>query len=523
MSEHHRYQTKKNWWIHFGWLSLVVIAVLLFALLSVRRGAGLRFARSDRELVVYCAAGMRLPVEEAAKTYTEEYDQPIRLEYASSGDLEIRIRREAKFGKPLADLYIPANDYFAKKTAADGLTQEYFPLATFRLVLAGKRETDLNITRLDDLLEQNVSFVMCNPEAAAGRFAQKTLAALGKFEALNKAMKASFPTVVEAANAIQTSDDTRAAFLWDTTARQYNLKIFDLPELAGATSSTSINVVATSESPSLALSFARYLSAPDHGNAAFARHFFSPVPGDRWHEQPELTFFCGGVNRNAVQQTLREFSEREGIEIRTQFGGCGTLVSTMMGIKSGESEAGFPDVYMTCDKTFYDPVAADFGEGKDISTTDIIILVRKGNPKGIVGLEDLAREGITFGTTDPKMSTLGSLSWKLFTLVGLKEAVQSNAIVTTPTAHELVLQMTSHPKLDAVLVYVANCHFAKETCDLIPIGHPLAKATQNIGASLRTPYPRLTERLMNALHSTEKSRTRFLEHGFQWVSEADRE
>ena len=102
MTEHHSYQTKKNWWIHIGWLSLLVIAVLLFALLSVRRGAGLRFARNDKELVVYCAAGMRLPVQEAAKSYTEKYDQPIRLEYASSGDLEIRIRREAKFGKPLA-------------------------------------------------------------------------------------------------------------------------------------------------------------------------------------------------------------------------------------------------------------------------------------------------------------------------------------------------------------------------------------------------------------------------------------
>ena len=521
MSEHRSYQTKKNWWVHFGWLSLLVIAVLLFALLFGRRVAGLRFTRNEKELVVYCAAGMLLPVKEAAKSYKEKYNQPIRLEPASSGHLEILIREETKSGKPLADLYIPANDYYAKKTAADGLTQEYFPLATFRLVLAGKRETDLKITSLNDLLEQNISFVMCNPEAAAGRFAQKTLAALGMYEALNKAMKVSFPTVVEAANAIQTSDDAQAGFLWDTTARQYKLKIFDLPELAGASSSTSVNVVSTSKVPARALAFARYLSAPEQGNAVFARHFFSPVPGDRWHPQPELTFFCGGVNRNAVQRTLREFEEREGIKIRTEFGGCGTLVTTMQSIKSGESEAGFPDVYMTCDKTFYDPVAEDFGEGRDISTTDIIILVRKGNPKGIARLEDLAREGVSFGTTDPKMSTLGSLSWKLFTLMGLKEAVRSNAIVTTPTAHELVLQMTGHPKLDAVLVYVANCHFARETCDLIPIGHPLAKATQNIGASLRTPYPRLTERLINALHSTEKSKKRFLEYGFQWVSDTE--
>ncbi|MCH8193357.1 MAG: substrate-binding domain-containing protein [Planctomycetes bacterium] len=523
MTEHRSYQTKKNWWIHFGWLSLLVIVLLVFTFLFWRKWTAPRVGTNGKELVVYCAAGIRLPVQEAANSFTQEFGQPILLEYASSGDLEIRIRFQAKFGKPLADLYIPANDYFAKKTAADGLTQEYFPLATFNLVLASKRKANLNIDSLDDLLEQNISFVMCNPETAAGWFTQKTLTALGKYEALSEAKKASFPTVVGAANAISTSNDAQVGFIWDTTAHQYDLEIVHLPELAGGTSSTSVNVVTTSENPALALSFARYLSAPETGNPAFARHFFTAIPGDTWSKQPELTFFCGGVNRNAVQQTLQEFEKREGILIRTQFGGCGTLVSTMKGIKSGESEAGFPDVYMTCDKTFYDPVAEDFGEGKDISTTDIIILVRKGNPKGIARLEDLAQNGLTFGTTDPKQSTLGFLSWKLFTLMGLKEVVRDNAIVTTPTAHELVMQMTSHPKLDAVLVYVANCHFAKETCDLIPIDHPLARATQNIGASLRTPYPRLTERLMNALHSTEKSKTRFLEHGFQWVSDLESE
>ena len=80
MTEHRSYQAKKNWWVHFGWLSLLVIAVLLFALLSVRRGAGLRFARNEKKLVVYCAAGMRLPVQQAAESYTEKYDQPIRFD-----------------------------------------------------------------------------------------------------------------------------------------------------------------------------------------------------------------------------------------------------------------------------------------------------------------------------------------------------------------------------------------------------------------------------------------------------------
>jgi len=513
MSAEQSYIRKKNWWVHIGLVSILAIAVLSVLLKSVRP----KVSVTQDELVVYCAAGIRLPVADAADAYTKEFGLPIRVEYGSSGDLEKRLGLEAKHAKPKAHLYIPANDFFAQKTAAAGLTQEHIPLAKFKLVLATQKDADLNVSKLDDLLSQEISFVMCNPEAAVGRFTAKTLEALGKFTALDKAKKSTFPTVVGAGNAIKTANDVQAGFIWDTTAKQYGLRIIDLPELQEAVSSTSVNLVQTTPEPAAALRFARYLAAPEKGNLLFARYHFEAIAGDAWAEVPQLNFFCGGVNRGAVELSLREFEEREGVQIRSQFAGCGSLVSTMKSIKTADPTDGYPDLYLTCDKTFYDMVQENFGVGQDVSTTDVIILVRKDNPKNIQSLEDLARSGIGFGTTDPKMSTLGFLSWKILAAKGLKEAVRDNAIVTTPTAHELVAQMVSHPKLDAVLVYVANCREAKETCKLIPIDHPLARATQNIGMATKTQYPALTERLINALHATEKSKKRFLSNGFQWI------
>ncbi|NQV33525.1 MAG: substrate-binding domain-containing protein, partial [Phycisphaeraceae bacterium] len=482
MSTTAQYGMKKNWWVQIGVISIGVIVVLL-VLLKVSRPT---VKIGTNELVVYCAAGIRLPVEEAAQSYTQEYGLPVRLECASSGDLESRLKLEAKYGTPRADLYIPANDVFAQRTLAEGLTYEHLPLARFKLVLAVKADTDLTITKLDDLLDKNIAFVLCNPKAAVGKFTQKILTSLGKYEALDKAKKSTFTTVVEAANSVKTANDIQAGFVWDTTAKQFNLKIIDLPELSQVTSSTSANLVEATHDKAAALRFARYLSAPQKGNLSFAKHFFSPIPGDAWAETPELTFFCGGLNKSAVEQTLQEFQQREGVQIRSHFAGCGALVSTMKSIKSNEKKTGFPDIYMTCDKTFYAMVQDNFNVGKDVSTTDIVLLVRKGNPKGITRLEDLAKPGVSFGTTDPKMSTLGFLSWKMFAETGLKQAVQGNAAVTTPTAHELITQMTSHPKLDAVLVYAANCRYAKESCELVPINHPLAQTTQNIGASTKT-------------------------------------
>ena len=40
------------------------------------------------DLIVYCAAGIRKPVEEAVKAYQDEFGVKIALDYDSSGALE---------------------------------------------------------------------------------------------------------------------------------------------------------------------------------------------------------------------------------------------------------------------------------------------------------------------------------------------------------------------------------------------------------------------------------------------------
>ncbi|MCP4452899.1 MAG: hypothetical protein GY809_15665 [Planctomycetes bacterium] len=57
--------------------------------------------------------------------------------------------------------------------------------------------------------------------------------------------------------------------------------------------------------------------------------------------------------------------------------------------------------------------------------------------------------------------------------------------------------------------------------ELIPIDHPLAQTTQNIGTSVKTPYPLMTERLINAVRGTEISRKRFLSSGFNWIADQE--
>ena len=508
-----RWKTPRNSGITWSLVSIFALVILLFLWKQFPSNE-----TSPDDLVVYCAAGIRLPVEEAATAFEKEFGVSITLDYDSSGALEGKLLLDRDNNKTRADLYVPADVSFAQRARDKMLTAESIPIASFRLVLASSPKEELSFSSLDEFLALEVPFSICNVAAGVGKKTKETLEELGKWEAFESAKKTASPRVTDAAAAIAASDAVQAGFVWDTTARQFGLKIHELPELEKVQSRISVNLTSSTTKPAQALLFARYLAAPQKGQSHFSKHHFSGVPGDAWEKSPELTVYCGGLNRDAVYQTLRDFEKREGCKIIEHFNGCGSLVANIKTVGQNESGNTMPDAFFTCDASYMTKVDDLFGEAKDVSGTDVVMLVRKGNPMGLRTLIDLVREDLSLGTTDPKASTLGDLSWQLLEKAGVAETIKNNDSweVTTPTAHELILQMEAHPKLDVTLVYLANCqNLTKGKFETIPIDDPLAKATQNIAVAKGSKFPQLSARLIDAITSTT-SRERFLKAGFDW-------
>ncbi len=496
-----------------GWLAAAVVsAALVLGLLLALRPDREAATSPGETLTVYCAAGIRKPVEELAKRYEEEFGVAIRLDYGSSGEMEGKLELDLLSGAMRADLYIPADHSFASRARDKGLTAESIPLAEFRLALAVRPDSAHVFRTIDDLLASGVPYAICDELAGVGKKTRQVLTKIGKWEAIKAGAKASFPRVPEAANAVKSSESVEAAFLWDSTAQQFGLKRLEMPDLEGGEAQISANVTEGSRKATQALRFARYLAAPEKGAGAFRKHHFEPVTGDAWAERPEIVAYCGGVNRNALEETIAEFEKREGCLVKTTYAGCGTII--------GNIEAGrfsLPDTFMTCDASYMMMVQDDFLGAENVSSTRIVMLVRQGNPKGIKSLADLAGDGIAIGTTEPRHSTLGALSWKMFEETGIRGTLEKkkSVIVTTPTAHELILQMEGHGKLDVALVYEANCQQLTDNFELIPIDLPLARAVQNIAVSKESRYPHLTARLMQSILSAQ-SKERFVSNGFSW-------
>ena len=483
-------------------ISGIVVIILVGLLLKNNTDHG------DAEtLTMYCAAGIKVPVEEIARQYESEYGVLIQLQYGGSGTL-LNNLQVAKQG----DLYLAADASYTDIAQVKGLVEETIPVARIRPVITVPKGNPKGITGIEDLLRADIRVSLANPDAASiGKTTKKMLTESGQWTALEKRTRTDGvfkPTVNEVANDVKLGT-VDAGIVWDSTVSQYpDLDAVEIPEAATAVKNVTIGVLTSSESPTAALRFARYLCAADKGLPTFAKHGFDVAQGDAWAVRPEVIYFAGGVNRVAIEKTLAAFEEREGIRINTVYNGCGILLGS---IKGGER----PDVYHTCDASFMKGVEALFGDVDPISKTDIMLMTRPGNPKNLHRLEDLVAPGLQVGLCNEDQSTLGFMTGAMLREKGIYDAVQKNFIVNTPTADLLVAQITVG-KLDAAVVYRANTLAVGDKAEVLALPDDNANATQTYAVAQETKYPVLLERLHEAIRSAN-SKTQFESSGFEFL------
>jgi len=451
---------------------------------------------------------MSHPVTEVAKEYQDQFGVVIRLQYGGSGALLSNLRA-ANTG----DLYLAADASYIAIAREQDLIAETIPLAIQRPVIAVAKGNPKGIHSARDLLREDVRVALGNPDAASiGKQTQIAMTRAGSWEDLKQAVQSRGvfkPTVNDIANDIKIGT-VDAGVVWDSIAAQYpELKVAaPLIEDPNFLMEVTIAVLRSSRQPAEALRFARYFSARDKGLEAFRRHHYTVVEGDVWAREPQILLFSGGVNRPAIEDTLKSFEQREGCMITRVYNGCGILVAQM---KAGER----PDAYLACDVSFMHQVQDLFLGSANLSETDILIAVPKGNPRGITSLQDLAKEGLKLGVANAEQSALGALTERMLESAGLLKAVMASVRSQTPTADMLVNQLRAGG-LDAVIVYEANISQVREHLDIVRIDLPSAKAIQPFAIARDSKHKYIAQRLLDAITSAE-SQQKYSAAGFRWL------
>jgi len=480
-----------------------LLAALLIAVTGCNDSS--KPAASQPTLTVFCAAGLKKPVEAIAAKYREDFGVEVQLQYGGTGTLLSQIRIAQR-----GDLFLSADDAGIADARKSDSIREVIPCVRQRPVIAVRAGNPKKIATFADLARDDVKLALANPEAAAiGRSVRAALAE--KYEPLAKHATVQKPTVTEIAADLSLGA-VDAAILWDSTVPQFkDIEAVEAAELSGITENANAAVLTACQDSVAALRFARYLAAPEKGGAIFQQQGFKPIGGDKWAEKPEMILYSGGVNRPAVEQILRDFSDREGVTVTTVFNGCGILCATMKTMGDATNPK-FPDAYYACDLCFVPPVAQNFPEAQILTETEIGIVVKKGNPQGVKTLAGLAQPGLRVGLCNMQQSTLGYMTQGMLRDLGIADLVRKNVVVEVPTADFLVNQMRAGA-LDAAIVYRVNAALQSEHLDWLPIDHPGAKAVQPFSIRAGSPNRQLAGRLLAFM---KLNRASFEKAGFTW-------
>jgi molybdenum ABC transporter molybdate-binding protein len=461
---------------------------------------------SDATLTLYCAAGLRSPVSEIISRYKEETGRSVKVIYNGSGALLSQIQIGG------GDLYLPASDAYIEDARKLKLTAETIPAVSMRAVIVVDQKNS-SIHNLQDLTRPNVRISFADPSAAIGKFTRNTLRKNNLLEAIEKNVTVSKPTVNNIVEDVSLGS-VDACIAWDAVAKNYHsVKTIHDPILDQHPQKTSISILNSTQTPTAALHFARYLTAFNKGLTIFKKHHFTtPAQADQWADTPEILLFSGSMLRPAIDKRIHAFEKREGCRISTVYEGCGTLVAQM---KAGAD----PAFYFSCDVTFLDQVQNQFEPGTIATQNEIILLVPKENPKNLHTLDDLTRPGLKIGLAHPVKSALGKLTHvmleKSHHLAPLQKS--GNIIIMASKGDELVTQMQAGA-LDAALLYRSNARASEaisQYCTIISLQRPDAIATQPYATARDTPYPNLLHRLGEYLTNADAKKT-FLHYGFTW-------
>jgi len=177
--------------------SLTALCALVIFLVAMSRNTP-----GVADLFIYCAAGMRYPMDEIVKNYKQEYGVDLQVQYGGSNTLLSQLE-VSKSG----DLYLAADESYIHKAQQQGLAREVIPVATMRPVIAIRRDAKQKIHSVDDLLQPGLRIACGNPDAAAiGKSTKSLLEKSQHWSPLVKQINKNGvfkPTVNEVANDVK--------------------------------------------------------------------------------------------------------------------------------------------------------------------------------------------------------------------------------------------------------------------------------------------------------------------------------
>jgi molybdate transport system substrate-binding protein len=221
----------------------------------------------------------------------------------------------------------------------------------------------------------------------------------------------------------------------------------------------------------------------------------------------ELVLLCGDSFLPPAKQLCSEFKAKTGIEILSTVAGSENLLPHVKARDEG-------DIFITHDPYMdYTRDANALADNVNVGFVAPVLVVQKGNPKGIKSIEDLTRPGLKVALTDPQYSTCGEMVFALLEKKGIKDAVMKNVENRLTKGHSNIGTFIKTQAIDAGIMWNGVAHTFKDSLDIVKTPYEYDVETRvHIMSLSYSKHPELLKQFMEFAH--KRGPEIFAEYGY---------
>jgi molybdate transport system substrate-binding protein len=252
--------------------TVVITAVLLFGCKAEKPEES---DSTAKELLLYCGAGIRPPVQQIAEEFERERGVKVVTDYAGSEVLLSKLKLARR-----GDLYMPGDKHYVEQAANEGMILSQQSVCYFVPTILVRKGNPKNIHGLRDLLVDGMKLGIGDAKACAiGRktkqiFAKSDIA----WEDFEKNVAFQSLTVNELGMQIQVGL-LDAVIVWDAIARYYSEHGTEvaIPVEENVISTVNIGILTFTQDRSGAEEFVKF-AASQNGQDIFKQHNYRTDP-----------------------------------------------------------------------------------------------------------------------------------------------------------------------------------------------------------------------------------------------------
>lgn len=226
-----------------------------------------------------------------------------------------------------------------------------------------------------------------------------------------------------------------------------------------------------------------------------------------------LVMLCAASNRGVMEAVRRDYEREFGIPVHVQYGPSQTLLAALEVGRTG-------DLFLPADDSYLD-LARDKQLVREIvplARMQAVVVVLRGNRRGIAGLEDLLRDGVRLSLASPETSAIGKLTRDALANQSLWDRLDRRVTVSRTTVVE-VANDVAVGAVDAGIVFDAVLH-DYPALQAVPMPElRSAEARVAVAVTAHARQPARADHFARYLSSRDRGLAAYAAHGFRVVED----